>query len=473
MPPAAGAPAVGSMRRGSVRTLLAAAAATALFLPLGPVSTADHLPPMVPEVLAGFALTPLVAAPVPTALAWGPNLGADLPSVATGPDLYMTTLANGVWRVDLEWTPTGPVVHGAAQIAGGFTQPLGLLWGETLDAASPAGAIAPPLYVADSHPGAESGRTDGRITRLDVTGITATGLATATRTAVVDGLPNGRHNTNHMRWGPDGLLYVANGNPNDNGVQGGAPDVHPYSGAILRFDAVEVSISPAVFRWRNANGQPIPPDQLATHAVNADFVAKVDSFAYGFRNVFGIAHRDGAWYTATNGADNPASQDTLYRIVEDADHGFPACFDVGRPGAVGAEIGKVASPTFPGADCTTQPKATALLGWHTCTTGLDFPTTGMWQFPPAMQDSVFVAECATFFAQSWFARTLADPTRGTHNTSHKVVRVPLRQDGQAMEVQDFVTGLALPTDVLFGPDGSMIIADAGALYRVAPLLSTV
>ena len=55
----------------------------------------------------------------------------------------------------------------------------------------------------------------------------------------------------------------------------------------------------------------------------------------------------------------------------------------------------------------------------------------------------------------------------THSSSHKVVRVELDEEGHAVRVQDFVTGLALATDVLFGPDGAMYIADAEMVYRVS------
>lgn len=437
---------------------------------LGPASQGDHLPPAVPEAALGFAIAPVVPLPAPTALAFGPPLASPSPipgSEPTDTDLYATLLGGDVVRLDLQWTPAGPVVGDVTLVASGFSQPLGLVFGEP-DAASPPGAVGAPLFVADSHPGSESLRLDGRITRLDFTP-DGDGLLEH-RTVVVDGLPNGRHNTNHLRIGPDGLLYAANGNPNDNGVDGGAEDVHPYSGAVLRFDPEAVTLSPTEMRWRDTDGQTIPPDEIAEHPVNAGFVASVESFAHGFRNNFGVAHHNGHWYTAANGADEPNSQDTLYRITEGADHGFPFCFDIGPAGGTGDAISKTPSPVFPDADCADKPTATALLGWHTCATGLDFPTTGPWQFPSGMQDSVFVAECSMFFGHTWAPSVLADPATASHSTSHKVVRVPLDEEGHATEVQDFVSGLALPTDVLFGPDGSMFIADAGMVYRVAPVL---
>lgn len=397
------------------------------------------VPFFVPEAAAGFVVQPLSPAPVPTAIAFGPGDG-------DGPDLYATALPGQVVRFSLRWTPAGPVSLGLSVVAEGFSQPLGLLFDGDV------------LYVADSHPGAESGRTDGRITRVDPDG---------TRTAVVDGLPNGRHNTNHLRFGPDGRLYIANGNSNDNGIDGGDPDVFPYSGAILSVDAAEVSASPAVLHWDDENGNNIPVTQIATHPRNADFNAKVHVLASGFRNVYGIAFSpSGIGYTGMNGADTPASQDALFRIAPGTDYAYPYCFNEGPPGGVGASVRVVPNPVFGDpARCAGRAPATALLGWHTCATGLDFPTAGPFAFPEAMRGDVFVGECAFFFPDEG---TTTMPI--THNLSHKVVRVTLDQDGHATEVRDFLFPLALPTDVLFGPDGAMYVADAEMVYRVIPAL---
>ncbi len=48
----------------------------------------------------------------------------------------------------------------------------------------------------------------------------------------------------------------------------------------------------------------------------------------------------------------------------------------------------------------------------------------------------------------------------------------LDSNGEAVHVSDFVAGLVLATDLLFGPDGAMYIADAEQIYRVAPLAAT-
>lgn len=389
-------------------------------------------PHPIPQVVAGFAVSPLVSLAVPTSIEFGRG-------DADGPDLYATTLSGSVMQVSLTWTAAGPVVSGVSTYAAGFSQPLGLDFDGDV------------LYVADSHDGTESGRpADGRVTRVDPDG---------TRTVVVDGLPNGRHNTNNLRFAPDGRLVITNGNPNDNGKDP-QPDVFPYSGALLSVDVDEVSASPALLRWKNGT-QAIPANQIASHPLNADFASKVQVVAHGFRNVYDVAYSPaGVPYTAMNGADDPSSQDALFKVAPGANYSFPKCFNVGLPGATGAGVAVSPNPLFVGASCAGVPPATALLGWHVCATGLDFPTAGAWAFPAAFQDSVYVAECGPFFPEP-----AQDPS--AHNTGHKVVRVRLDANGDAVEVADFLTGLALPTDVRFGPDGAMYVADAGVVLRVA------
>lgn len=391
-----------------------------------PAVLALPAPAPVPEVLAGFSVAPLAAVAVPTALAFGPD-----------GDLYATTLAGTVERIHLAWTGAGPVAVGASTFASGFSQPLGLWW------------VGDVLLVSDSHAGAESGRTDGRVSAV----------VDGERVVVIDGLPAGRHHANHMREGPDGRVYLANGNPNDAGPNGGPPDVFPYSGAILSFRVDEVLASPAILRWVDASGAPIPPGSIAAHPRNADFAQKVHVLAWGFRNVFGIAFgADGTPYTAMNGADVPSSQDALYRIAPGTFYGFPFCFSEGVPGSTAVSV--VNNPLYPSYDCSAVPPADALLGWHVCATGLDVAPAS---WPEGFAGSVFIGECGPFFPEPHAVGV------STHDAGHKVARVPIGPDGSVGEVHDFLVGLALPTDVLFGPDDAMYVADAEGVLRVAPL----
>lgn len=389
---------------------------------------------LVPAVAEGFVISPLAALAVPTAIDFGPD-----------GHLYATTLTGDVQRVELTWTPAGPAPAGApVTVASGFSQPLGIVVADD-------GAI----FVADSVGGVESGRIDGRVSRVDESGTTT----------VVEGLPNGRHNTNNLRFGPDGRLYIANGNPNDSGQDGDA-DVFPYSGAILSVDADEVTANPAVLHWRDVGGAPIAPDAIATHPRNADFAAKVDVLGWGFRNVYDVAFDDaGNAYTATNGADVPSSQDLLYKITPGADHGFPFCYNVGTPGATGDGVSVVPNPLYDDAErCADAPAATALLGWHVCATGMDVSNGG------AFGHAAYVGECGPFYPDDLIAQLAANPEGFQHNEGHKIARVMLDDNGDATEVRDFITGLALPLDVEFGPDGAMYVADAAEVLRVAPAL---
>lgn len=384
------------------------------------------------EGAVGFATHPLVPIAAPTAI----NFGAD-------GNLYATDLAGDAERVDLSWTPAGPVVTGVDTLASGFAQPLGIA------------LVDGQVFVTDSHANAATGRTDGVLYLVHADG---------SRVAVVDGLPNGRHNTNHLRLGPDGRLYIANGNPNDHGCPGGdcggdALDVFPYSGALLSVDVAQVVASPAVLHWTHADGTLIPENDIAAAPENQDFASKVSVLAHGFRNVFGLAFRGTDVYTAMNGADSPSSQDALFHVTPGADYGFPFCYNVGSD--AGIDVSVAPNPSFPTHDCTTTPRATALIGWHACATGIDVPTAGgLFAFKGVFRDSVYAAECTAFFPETDHS--------SVRDNGHRVVRVQVDPaTGEATGVTDFVTGLALPTDVRFGPDGAMYVADAGAILRVA------
>jgi glucose/arabinose dehydrogenase len=409
------------------------------------------LPQPVPEVVQGFTLAPVAAL--------APGVGADpsalLAALAFGPgeegqDLYGVTTTGDVVRFPLAWTPAGPLSLQPVTRASGFTGSLGLAF------------RGDALYVADTHGAAEHDGSDGRVTRLlPGQSSQAQGLV------VVDGLPNLFHTTEHLRFGPDGRLYVANGNGQDHGEA--EPDARPYSGGVFSVDPDEVALGPAVLHWQDAQGQPIPRDQLAAHPRNADFAAKARVLGSGFRNAFGVAFAPGGQaYVSMNGPDLPDAQDVLYRVAPGTDYGFPWCVNAGPPGGVGAQVHVVPSAFFNDASrCVGVQPATALLGWHVCATGLDVPTPGVAAFPPAFQSSVFVAECGPFSVPQLLARLAEEPS--THDTGHKVARVALGAQGEAVGVTDFVTGLALPTDAVFGPDGALYIADVQVVWRVAPL----
>lgn len=442
--------------------------------------------PMVADAFAGeFLLSPLVPVGAPTAITFGPGDGGfGSPGAGdNGDDLYVATLDGDIVRVHLDWTEAGPVVRDRTVAADGFSLPLGVAFhrrGPPSDA--PAAAVGEDaskddaMLVSDSHANANTGRTDGVVYLVDDDG----------RRPIVDGLPNGRHNTNHLTLDTEDRLYVTNGNTTDDGCEGGDPEVFPYSGAILAVNIDEVEEEPAVLRWVDGDGDLIPPADLADHAVNQEFAETVDVIGHGFRNVYGITlGPDGVPHTAMNGADAPDSQDAFYRLdePEGTDYRYPYCFNTGAVGATGDDVSLKPNPVAGELDChvfddvddpsqidcaeADHPTADALMGWHVCATGLDFPGDGSFAFPDGFRTDAFVGECGTFSPQRSFEETVK--TGGTRNTGHKVTHVEI-EDGTAQDVADFITGLSLPTDVVFGPQGAMYVADLEAIFRVQPTL---
>lgn len=429
----------------------------------GEAFTRSHDSVEAPQAAAGYLAQVLADAQAPTVIAFdeGPDATEMLPG--TDPptkDLFYANLAGEVVRVDLHWTPAGPVPVDREVVADGFNQPLGIAFADDGS-----------MFVSDSYDHDAADRSVGVVYEVD--------RSTGERTAVVDGVPNGQHNINHIRFGPDDRLYLPVGNPNDsgNGTGTGDTDIFPYTGAFLSVDVDEVSADPAVLHWTDANGDRIADDDLVDHDRNQDFAGKVDVLAFGFRNIFGITWAPegtgfaGTPFTGTNGADTPNSQDTLERIEPGAHHGFPFCVSQGDPGDTeGLEKTLWEGSPHTDFDCSRSPSAQALLGYHVCATGLDFPSQPEanhpdFSFPDDRRSSVYVGECA-FFQDSWLDENLEHPS--AHNTAHQVTEVSLDETGSATDVRPFVKGLALPTDVQFGPDGAMYIADAGTILRVAP-----
>jgi glucose/arabinose dehydrogenase len=107
-----------------------------------------------------------------------------------------------------------------------------------------------------------------------------------------------------------------------------------------------------------------------------------------------------------------------------------------------------------------------MIGWHACATGIDLPTDGsLLAFKGVFRDSVYVGECGPFFPESNHA--------GPRDNGHRVMRIQLDPaTGEATSTSDFLTGLALPTDVRFGPDGAMYVADAEGILRVVEAASS-
>lgn len=287
--------------------------------------------------------------------------------------LYVASYAAGT-VVSMPILPGG-ALGPATPYATGFTSPLGVAFGPDST-----------LYVADSH--TQGPRTLGRVWAV----------RNGTSTVVIDGLPNGRHNTNGMVVA-NNRLYVANGNSTDDGVSGGAPE-EPLNGTVLSYA--------------------LPIGKNARPTVEAK----------GLRNPYDIAFRPGTnelWFP-TNGPDalDPYGEDLLHRVdvrKATADYGFPAC-------VYKAPLERGQNPKIETRCTAKYARPEVALGLHVSANGIAFGTGGAWG------GDAYIAEYGS-----------NDPSAA----GHRVVRVPI-VNGKAGAPVDVVVGPA-PLDVAFGPDG--------------------
>jgi len=157
---------------------------------------------------------------------------------------------------------------------------------------------------------------------------------------IVDNLPSdGDHQTNKIKFGPDGLLYVAQGSSTDAGTPDpGHPGERPLNASILRFDVDNPQVS---------------------------------VFATGLRNPFGIAfdHVSGQLFATDIGAGDlcqsmscppdTAPLDGISWIFLGGKYGFPGCEGIPDPG----------NPA-----CTGVTGPVQLLPRHITPTSIDFYT---------------------------------------------------------------------------------------------------
>jgi glucose/arabinose dehydrogenase len=402
------------MRR-SPRLLATVAAAMGIL-----AASATASPPRV-VLQPGFAVTPFAATQgTPTSLAFGDE------------GLYVT---DGTAGTVLVVSPEGLV----STFAEGFRTPLGVVVGRD-------GSV----YVADVEAAREGPfglRGYGRVTRLRDTD--GDGVADK-RNVVLKDLPNGRHNTNGMAFGPDGKLYVTNGNSTDDGVEGGESEVEPWSGSVVR-------VSP---RAKNVSVTKLPRGALVAH---------------GWRNVYDLAFSPldpTKVFVPMNGADdarqgstaeNPAdpdledSDDLLYLTdVDDRkvhDFAFPQClYNLEERG----NLKPYANPNpdvierFGPCRKKVVPRPIASFGLHPSANGLAFQTTDAWG--EDYVNDLFVAEWGSLFGEP---------------AGHKIVRVELDESGtKVTSLTDFVE-MDLPLDLTFHDDGSMYVADySGTIFKV-------
>lgn len=370
----------------------------------------------------------------PTSLAFG----KDTREGASGARrLYVTDNVGGtVLAID----DVGGVGGEPIVFAEGFRGPLGVV-------AATDGSI----YVTDAEAAREGPygfRSYGRVWRVldkDRDGIGDK------KYVVLKDLPNGRHNTNGMAFGPDGLLYVTNGNSTDDGVEGGESEVDPWSGSLVRVDprAKNVSLS--------------------------DLPRKRTLVATGWRNVYDVAFSPvdpSLAFVPHNGVDdarkgstgeNPAdpdlgdSDDLLFATdVDDRrrdDFGFPSCLhNVAEQGS----LKPYENPNpdviekFGGCKAKSTPRPVSSFGLHTSSDGLAFQSSAAWGAD--YRNDLFVAEWGNLFG----------PPAG-----HDIVRVQLDKAGRKVVSQNVFLELDLPLDVTFDRAGAMYVADfSGAIYKV-------
>ena len=466
------------MRRRSVILVLALVGTLLGALP----AQSKEFPPQAARGIVlpvGFAARPFAQLPPgmqPTSLAWGASTADAATGSAAGNELhgtalYVTTIAGALVSYSDEGVPT--------LAATGLEQPLGVVVGADKT-----------VYVS------ETANNRGRITALRDTDGDG---ALETKRTVIKSLPNGRHQTNGLSFGPDGMLYVANGNATDDGVECGpaiapgsneddcpAPELQPWSGSILRVD-------PA---WTNVDL--LTDIRLDDDGLRADYGRDDESVLVGkgFRNIYDVdfdPRRPDEIWTPMNGPDNPSGSEPLYSLdidnqriagrdangaeiygpdIENA--GFPSClydahtnlFPVPQvtgghehPGSPEPQtnpnqrVVDKFGPCLPGG--ILRPKAIFAEG-HEGTSGAAF-TRGS-HFPARYSGDLFVAEWGSLWNLN-----------GGNPTGHKIIHVDLDENREVVGQREFMSGI-LPMDVTFGPNGHMYVADmSGQIYDVTHL----
>lgn len=352
--------------------------------------------------------TPLLLATALLALAAAPARAATayllLPSGTAVSGLTSMTFANGSFfatsytlgDVEQALVLPGGLIGPATPVVTGLSSPLGV-------AVAPDGTI----FAADSH--AAGIDTVGRVRAFPPAG----GDADTVGAIVVDGLPNGRHNTNNLVVHGD-RLYITNGNSTDDGVTGG-PSERPLSGTILSVALTARNVAPVE---------------------SADLVVE----ARGLRNTYDVGFRPGTdemWATV-NGPDqlDPYGEDVLYKLNPltegTVDFGFPQCVWTSSPTGPIAEQNPAIATTC---DLSTIRTPEATLGLHTSADGFDFGPDG----------AIYVA---MFGANSGTA-------------GHMVARVPISASGQVTGPYTEVVPAATPLDVATGPLG-VYVGDFGS-----------
>lgn len=461
------------------RVVLFAVALSGSLLAQTPARSDALLPQALRGVMvpAGFGVGTFAETPgfLPSSLTFGPD-GRLYVAVIQGVAVANGFQVLGAGQI-IAFEDLGGVGDAGQIVAQGFDQLLGITFG-------PDGT----LYAADNL------NNKGRIQALR--DANNDGVYEQKRT-VLQNIPNGRHQTNGMSFGPDGALYVANGNATDDGIECGpeptdincpTPEMKPWTGAILR-------VNPS---WQNV-------DLQKDVAVDADRTFAADGMddesvliSPGYRNIYDVDFWPGdpsMIYTPMNGSDDPASNEPLFRtdvddtevvgtddlgnpiegpVIDDA--GFPSCLygahtnNFPEPQIEGHEHPENFTPednpntavTDKFGPCRKDEVIRPLMFFaegHNGTTGLAFERGN--EFPARYDGDLFVGEWGSIWNLN-----------GAKVTGHKLTHIDIGPDGLVQRKREFMTG-AVPMDVTFGPDGSMFVADfQGLIYRVINVMDT-
>lgn len=240
---------------------------------------------------------------------------------------------------------------------------------------------------------------------------------TGAQEPVVTDLPTGGHDTRTVRFGPDGMMYLAVGST---------------CNICVEEDAIRATVS-------RVSPQGGTPEIIAT----------------GLRNPVDLDWQPGSdqlWVTV-NERDNQGNEippDLVTIVQEGANYGWPSC----QP--------PDATPQESGADCSGITPPTIGIQPHSAPLGLTF-LDGDGALADLSGDLI-VAQHG-----SWNRQPPAAP---------KLLRIDF-EDGQPLTASDFVTGWqdaagerwGRPAGVTQAPDGSLIVSDdfGGFIYRIAPV----
>lgn len=337
-------------------------------------------------------------------------------------------------------------------------------------------------------------------------------LTTGKRTVVVDGLPSGGwHEPSDPVFGPDGLLYFANGSVSQNGVclpQGFTVDLakHPQACDVpgqdvtLTGNNVWSRNSTAPFPFLTETG-PFKP--FGTTAKKGEVIkgqlkcssglwrchpdgSGLELLAWGLRNPYGLAfNENGQLYAADNGMEEKgersiaADLDRLWHIKNARQphgsiavpdwYGFPDISAEGLPVShekYRPRKGKPSELLLEDPPAWAGP-AVFLEKPHTCVTHMDFCRSDSF----GRRGDLFLAEFGTY-------APLNSPDPADVNNGFRVVRIDVQQGTSEVFLKNRHPGPAShhpgkggierPVDCKFHPDGqSLYVLDFG-VTKVAP-----